>query len=250
MAGGERNHIIRSMRRDCLLLSLEGLRKRRKQRSAYSLPPTTFYLRPSAPSSGRKTSSINLANDPASLLPGRTLGLLADRFAATGISKPFRVDWLAGVNGLIRINGDVLDTKIHAKEIRRRGLGSVWDIDRHQQEPFAVLPENEMTLALAKPKAIRLILPHDEGDNVSPFKGRDADAIRPFETDVLAHTERDGRVLAEPGLPVLVPLVGFYDLGNAPNRSIGGKPEAFTQLGSGQVNPLGHSGGTTRDGVD
>src|SRR5262249_57158037 len=66
----------------------------------------------------------------------------------------------------------------------------------------------------------------------------DADAIRPLEADVLAHAERDGGLLAEPGSFRLVALVGFDHLPDAPDRGVGGESEPLSKLLIGD--PLEH----------
>ena len=58
----------------------------------------------------------------------------------------------------------------------------------------------------------------------------DRDAIRSLEADVLSHRERDGRVLAEPGPLGLVPLVRLDDLGDTPDRRVGGQTEPIAKL--------------------
>ena len=107
------------------------------------------------------------------------------------------------------VDRDVDHAQIDAKEVCCRGLGFFGNIDRHQQEPFPVFPEDEVTLAFRPAESLSLILSHNVGNDHAAFEGRNAHAIRALEADVLAHAVRDRSMFAELGAFVLVPLVRF-----------------------------------------
>jgi len=165
------------------------------------------------------------------LAPPGSPGRLAQRSTPGRVLEAFGLNLLRGVLLAVAIHGDVDHAQVHAQEVCGRGLGSVRDVDRDQQEPLAVLAKYQVALTLRPAEPISLILPHDVGNDHAAFEGRDAHAIGALEADVLAHAERDGRVLAELRSLVLVWLVRFNHLGYAPYRCVGRESEPFAKLG-------------------
>ena len=151
------------------------------------------------------------------LAPPGSPGRLAQRSTPGRVLEAFGLNLLRGVLLAVAIHGDVDHAQVHAQKVCGRGLGSVRDVDRDQQEPLAVLAKYQVALTLRPAEPLSLILPHDVGNDHAAFEGRDAHAIGALEADVLAHAERDGRVLAELRSLVLVWLVRFNHLGYAPS---------------------------------
>ena len=52
------------------------------------------------------------------------------------------------------------------------GIGAIGDIDRHQQEPLAIMAKYQVTLALCEAKPLGLVLAHDERNDHTAFEGR------------------------------------------------------------------------------
>jgi len=122
------------------------------------------------------------------------------------------------------------DPQVDADELLGVDRGPIGDVDRHQQEPLAIIAKDQVGLPLGPAEPIGLVLPHDERDDRPSAERADADAIRSLEADVLAHRVGNGRVLAKLGLLLLVPLVRLADLRDASDGHVGGKAEPLAKL--------------------
>jgi hypothetical protein len=111
-------------------------------------------------------------------------------------------------------------------------LGSFGNIDRHQEEPLAVLSEHQISLALGVREFLGLVLAHDEGDFDPTLESQQADPIGALEGH---HPLVEGHRGVGPKLgPLgLVRLGGLADLGDAPNRHLGREAEAIAQVPDG-----------------
>jgi hypothetical protein len=163
--------------------------------------------------------------------PPYILGPLALPFACSGglvePVSPFGVSFSDGIDCgptvllAVAVREDIIDPEIDTDEIGSRDRRSFGDIDRHQQEPLAVLPQDQIALSFGPAESLGLILPHEKRDYDPPLERADADPVRPPEANVLAHAIRDGGMLAEPGPDRLVSLVGFTDLSDTPDGHVG-----------------------------
>src|SRR5512135_2220417 len=90
----------------------------------------------------------------AGFLPGDTPQLLAGAIGPLSLEpSPLEVvlaadvvDGLARVGLPIRVGGDLGQAHVHAEEVVGGEPGAVGDVDRHQQEPLAVLAVDKITL--------------------------------------------------------------------------------------------------------
>lgn len=168
-------------------------------------------------------------------------GFLADRATTAQQCDPFRLDCLALMNRAVRINRDVLDPEIHADEIGGRNGSAVRNIDSDDEEPLAVLAQNEIRLPFLEGEAIRLVFTHHKWDHHATLQSGDAYAVWTLKPNVLAHAVRDGSMLAESRLFIFVPLVGFTDLRETAARHIRRKSKLLTQVAIGNLVKLERS---------
>ena len=91
------------------------------------------------------------------------------------------LDRLAGIGVAVAVGRDVRDAEVDADEVGRRHGGGVGDVDGHEQEPFAVRPQNEVGLSLGVGERLGLVLPHHDRDDHTSFERQEADPIDPLE---------------------------------------------------------------------
>lgn len=171
-------------------------------------------------------------NGPACVLPGAPL-VPAVHLLSQGSADVMVFD----ADGLNAVSADYLavagsrnhiHAQIDAKKISGRRGRSFRKIDRTEQEPFSVLSENKVALPLAAAEPLPLIPAHDHRHDDSALKRQQAhtvDALEAHYPVVVGH----GRVLAEVGPLVLVPLVGFADLGNTADGHLAGQTESLAE---------------------
>lgn len=204
---------------------------------------------PSAFSLGNERFGNDVVDVPAKarLMPRKGFELAPDGFGAkstalaTGcclLERPAlvvqthaaRLDAFPGVPIAIAVRGDVRHAEIDAQKVRRRCLGAFWQINGHEQEPFAVLAAHKITLPLGSRKTFGLVAAHDDRhqDTTGECQQRHAiDAPKAHQALIV----RDGCERAKARALGFVPLVSLADLRNAAHGHLRRQAEAFAQGG-------------------
>ena len=134
-----------------------------------------------------------------------------------------------GVLLAVAVGGDVRDTQIDPDEVGGRDRSPRRDVRRHQQEPLAVIPEDEVGLPLGPRELLRLVLAQHEGHEDATAERQQAHAVDALEGHhPLIEGHRGGR--AEDGPDTLVALVSLADLGDAADRHLRRQAEPLAKL--------------------
>ncbi len=143
------------------------------------------------------------------------------------------VSLLSRMHLSIRINGEILNTKINTKNtlgIIRRGLR---DFD-HNAKVENASDQNKVCLASDPVKPGFLVFSKSNRDDLSTFKSDQRYLLQAFPgKDSLVID--NGSIKPKLWFNGLISLVGFTDLGNGPDRELGGKTKMFSNW---IVNPL------------
>ncbi len=126
--------------------------------------------------------------------------------------------------------GKVAYAQVNADEISNGNRGLVGNINGDKKEPFPVFSENQVALALGKPKAICLIFTHQERNYDPTFQRRYADTINALKPNILTHRKRDGGVLSKARSLGFVGLECLACPRDTPNRGVGGKSKPLAQF--------------------
>ena len=138
-----------------------------------------------------------------------------------------------GVAGSITVKRQIHNAKIDAKHVFNANLFRVRHVTDASKIPLA-LNAHQIDLALTVGEQGALAFAADEGN-------LDAARERPDRNGVTAHKAKNpvivrlGRVLSKTTLALPVELVGVGNLGNAADRGLGGKLEAFPAFRIGQL---------------
>ncbi len=168
--------------------------------------------------------------------PADVLGPLAlSSLGASGLTQcrtPFAVVLACGVDLLTREllaifgRGDVDDAEVHAHEAGRRDRRGLGQVDRNQQEPLAVVAEDEVGLTLGVGKPFGLVLPEYERDEQPTVE-------RPEIHTIQADESHDSRVVSDCGVLaklrplVAIPFVHFANAMDDQDRCLGRKAESI-----------------------
>src|SRR5271157_2676368 len=134
----------------------------------------------------------------------------AQRLATLAVMSTCGVDLLSGELLSILGHGDVDHAEVHPHEICRGDRCSVGDINRHEQEPLAIVAKDKVGLTLGMGKLLGLILAHHVGNKLAAGERQQAHSVGSLETHGPL-VINDRRVLAKLGLDALVPLVCVTD---------------------------------------
>src|SRR5262245_26134865 len=113
----------------------------------------------------------------------------------------------------VRINGDILNTKINPDEISCWSRGRVRQIHGHEQKPFSVLAPDQIALTVLPVESFRLIFTHDERNDDPTFECQERNPINALETHQ-SLIVRNARVFPEMRSFASITTEGFADLGD------------------------------------
>ncbi len=136
-------------------------------------------------------------------------GLLACPPDAT-ISGADPIHALAGEVLPVVGRGEVLHAQVDIDEINGVDRRVIGNVDCHQQEPLAVLAKHQVDLSLGAGKLLDLVLANQDRDDQASGQRPEIHSVEPDEPQDPGIVGDRG-MLAELGLLVLVPLVGFAD---------------------------------------
>ena len=176
---------------------------------------------------------VDISREPGS--PARQLLKMSfGRFSAFALESGFQrikslsglVDLLTGMHFSIRINSKVLDTEVNSKGSFRVVRSLFVNLYNYAKVEDSV-NQNQISLSSDSVEPCFLVFSKPNRDSLPSLQRDQRDLLKSFpRKDTLIIDDRT--IKMELWLNGLVSLVGFADLGNGPNRKLGGKTKLIS----------------------